>query len=539
MNSATRKQKDDVIDNKYRIVSVLGEGGMGVVYRAVRIETERPVAVKQLHQQYAHHPEIKARFEHEARAAGRINHDNVCDIIDVGEAEDGAPYLVMPLLEGASFGHLLNSQRRFEDTRIVDIMCQTLDALQAAHDRGIIHRDLKPDNIFITRMGDRSDFVKLLDFGIAKTLSPSENQPLTMTGTVIGTPHYMPPEQVKGQKQIDARLDIYAVGVILFEAFTGRRPFDGDSYSAVLAAILTEELVPPSKIVAGLPSSLEKIIMKAMAKFPEDRFQSAAEMKGALARVTFHANNSLRYTSIAPTEYQTTPPTESPAETQSSVSLSTMSFAVSSRHRRRISVVVGLVAVAAIAAVWVGTRSFTNGKNAEIQPVGSAVSPPPPSQDEPVQQISIILTQLPPNAKVTFNGIPRTGNPFLVQKSTDSAQLLVIADGFAPFETGIVPDKSKQIDVLMAPLPQKQSDELNAPAPPQTQAAAELKSAPLPEPSRKAAETRPAAKHTANSGKNHSNRKHPPASSDAQTDKDKQSAIKKVSGGVEYTTKFE
>jgi serine/threonine protein kinase len=184
-------QPGSILDGKYRIDKQIGAGGMGAVHIATHVQIGRKVAIKTLHPIYAGDQQTVERFHREAQMAGSIGHDNICEVTDLGTAADGSLYLVMPLLSGMALSDLLARPDRPDIPRIADIAAQTLSALQAAHDAHIVHRDLKPDNIFITKVGDRDDFVKLLDFGISKLMDSEEVTRLTQTGTVLGTPFYM------------------------------------------------------------------------------------------------------------------------------------------------------------------------------------------------------------------------------------------------------------------------------------------------------------------------------------------------------------
>ncbi|MCP4604654.1 MAG: serine/threonine protein kinase [Proteobacteria bacterium] len=270
------------IHGKYRKEHVIGSGGMGEVYKAVDIERGQKVAVKYLLREYLGNDKVVRRFQREAELARSISHDNICEVTDFDITEDGTPYLVMPLLSGCTFSDLLKSNRRLPLKRILDITCQVLAALEAAHHANIVHRDLKPSNIFITENGDQSDFVKLLDFGISKVLDQDCILDLTASGVVLGTPYYMAPEQAKGSKYIDQRVDLYAIGVILYEAFTGRKPFKGDSYNEVMYKIVSEPFPAPASLNPSMQPAIERVVLKAMARNPNDRFASAREMKKAL-----------------------------------------------------------------------------------------------------------------------------------------------------------------------------------------------------------------------------------------------------------------
>ncbi|NMC69664.1 MAG: serine/threonine protein kinase, partial [Myxococcales bacterium] len=274
------------IDHKYLVGDLVAAGGMGQVYAARHLETERQVALKILRGDSLPQPEAVERLRREARAAGRIGHDNICEVLDLGRLPDGTPYLVLPLLRGKTLAAALRDSGPLPLPRVLDIGAQILAGLAAAHDAGIVHRDLKPENVFLVRMGDRDDFVKILDFGISKSVEPRPiDGSLTQTGTVLGTPHYMAPEQVRGRKDLDHRVDLYATGVLLYRMTTARLPFTGDSYSAIVSAILLDPFPPPRALRPDLPESLETVILRAMARDRNDRFPDAETMRRALLDV--------------------------------------------------------------------------------------------------------------------------------------------------------------------------------------------------------------------------------------------------------------
>jgi serine/threonine-protein kinase len=273
-----------VVDGKYRVESLIGRGGMGGVYEATQLSLGRKVALKHLYPRYAGNEKAFVRFRQEAMSAASIGHDNICEVTDLGIGLEGAPYLVMPLLKGLTVHEMIRSEGSLKPGRVVDLGCQILSGLGAAHRAGILHRDLKPANVFVTRLGDRGDFVKLLDFGVSKVISGAERTDLTRTGEVVGTPHYMAPEQAKGVRNLDQRLDLYAVGVILYEMLTRRRPFDGDSYNEVMYKILTERFPAPSVVNPLVPAGMERVVITAMAREPRDRYADAAAMREDLRR---------------------------------------------------------------------------------------------------------------------------------------------------------------------------------------------------------------------------------------------------------------
>jgi serine/threonine-protein kinase len=275
-----------LFEGKYRIIRLIGEGGMGVVYEAEHILIGRQLAVKLLHPEYAHQAEIVERFAREARAATAIRHANIIEVTDMGVTPTGQPFLVMELLEGTSLRRLVEPGKTMPQPRLVDVMDQVLDALDAAHQRRIVHRDLKPDNIFLIRHAGRDDFVKVLDFGISKFLgSLGGGVSTTRTGSVMGTPQYMSPEQAMGRKDVDHRADLWAVGVMLYEAATGRAPYLGDNYNEMLSSILMSSPPAPRAVLPSVSPALEQVILKALMRPIEHRYQSAVEFREAVLKL--------------------------------------------------------------------------------------------------------------------------------------------------------------------------------------------------------------------------------------------------------------
>jgi serine/threonine-protein kinase len=269
--------------DRYRIVAPLGAGGMGAVYRAEHTLIGRPVALKLLHPDLARDPGVVDRFFREARAANEIQSEHIVQVTDFGTAPDGASYLVMELLTGQSLHELLEQQpgHRLPPARAIAIAHQVTEALAAAHAKGIVHRDLKPGNITLVTRDGRPDFVKVLDFGIAKLTEQGATQ-LTKTGTIMGSPAYMSPEQAMG-KGVDHRTDIYALGVILFEMLVGSPPFVGETATAILLAHLSAPVPPPRSLCPDIPDALQAIILQCLAKNVAERPQTMQALGGMLA----------------------------------------------------------------------------------------------------------------------------------------------------------------------------------------------------------------------------------------------------------------
>ncbi len=278
-----------VLAGRYLVQKKLGEGGMGAVYLAQHTVLEKAVALKVLHGEFARKPDLVERFMQEAKAASRIRHENVIDISDFGTAGEGLVFFAMELLNGHDL-HEEIARARLAKTRLPwersrKIFLQICAALSAAHGQGIVHRDLKPENIYLVEWLGHKDFVKQLDFGIAKLTEVSEgDRKLTRTGMLFGTPEYMSPEQARGDN-VDHRVDIYAMGCILYQLCTGRVPFEAENFMGILSLHLTE---PPPPIGApilqqiGAPLELEGVVMKALAKSRTERWQTVDEMANAI-----------------------------------------------------------------------------------------------------------------------------------------------------------------------------------------------------------------------------------------------------------------
>ncbi|HEX9572912.1 MAG TPA: serine/threonine-protein kinase [Myxococcales bacterium] len=267
----------------YRIAKLLGEGGMGAVYLGEHPAIGSKVAIKMLHAQYAAKPTIVERFFNEARSVNLIGHDNIVKILDFDVTGEGRHYFVMEFLHGRALQALLQPGRPLPLQLAGPILLQCCRALQAAHERGIVHRDFKPDNVFLVEQAGRQDVVKLVDFGIAK-LAAESGGGMTQPGTVMGTPAYMSPEQAAGEATIDARSDIYSLGVTMFQMATGKLPFAeaGPSFGKILIAHLQQPPPLPRSIEPGVPEELERIILRTLEKKPEDRYPSMTGLHDAL-----------------------------------------------------------------------------------------------------------------------------------------------------------------------------------------------------------------------------------------------------------------
>jgi serine/threonine-protein kinase len=272
-----------VVDQRYRVERVLGEGGMGAVYRVKHVALGKPFALKALRADLATDEDIAERFIGEARTAAAISHPGLVEITDFGKLPDGRPYFVMELLGGEPLSWLLRKVGPLSESRVAAILMQVAEAVSAAHHAGIVHRDIKPDNIHITVTRDGVDHVKVLDFGLAKVMGGARR---TRNGVVFGTPHYMSPEQAAGEN-VDHRADVYSLGVVMYEMLTGRVPFEADSYMGVLSKHIYMQPAPPSALRPGASSvgALEGIVLKSLEKKPRNRYQSFDELLADLEQL--------------------------------------------------------------------------------------------------------------------------------------------------------------------------------------------------------------------------------------------------------------
>lgn len=294
----------------YRIVSCLGVGGMGAVYLAEHLVIGRKAAIKVLHERTGADDETVSQFFDEARAANKVHHRGIVDIYDCGHDEEIGPYLVMEYLEGESLGELLRREGYIAIPEAAHIIVGVADVLQAVHDQGIVHRDLKPDNIFLASDGH----IEVLDFGVAQLarVSASDTAP---AGRVKGTPHYMSPEQCTGASGVDHRTDIYALGVIVYEMLTGLPPFDNRDPRKILMMHLSEPPPPPSAVNPIIPPSAEHVILRSLAKQPDQRFVSVWELASELARVAGIGTPERTLPAAEANQHAPTPPAKKPRDT--------------------------------------------------------------------------------------------------------------------------------------------------------------------------------------------------------------------------------
>ncbi len=366
---------------RYRIVRQIGRGGMGAVYEAVHSDLEKRVALKVLLPSTAPQNDLIARFEREGRAAAKIRHPNVVDVSDVG-VEAGMPFLVMEFLEGEDLAHLLQREGALPVERVAEIMLPVLGAVAAAHAQGVVHRDLKPENIFLARLGDGSVVPKVLDFGISKIADVEGGTALTGSGMMLGTAHYMSPEQAQSTKSVDARSDQFTLGVILYECATGRKAFNGETLFTILRAIVEVNYMRPRLIRADLPERFEAMLMRAMSGAPGARFPSVAALADELrafapvgARASWEPPVGARASWVPPLGAATGPGGVLP-DTLSASSRSA-SAGPSSSKGKWVVVALAVVALLAMAGGVASTMSAGSGvATPPVTPIAAAAPAP-------------------------------------------------------------------------------------------------------------------------------------------------------------------
>ncbi|HEX4422600.1 MAG TPA: serine/threonine-protein kinase [Kofleriaceae bacterium] len=404
------------LSERYLVTRQVGQGGMGAVYEATDTKIGKRIAVKVLLEKYARRESIVQRLVQEARLASSCQNEHIIDFNDFGSTDDGRTFVVMEYLDGESLAECLARETRLPEQRILRIASQAASALVAAHAKGIVHRDIKPENLFLLRRKDQ-DFVKVVDFGISKSLRASdeaEDQPrLTQTGMVLGTPLYMSPEQARGDDELDARVDVYALGVIMYEAATGRVPFTGGNYLSVISQVLNEDPRPPRELRPDLSEELEAIILRAMAKDRGERYASAVEL---LADVTALLEDPARSTERA----RITGPRKKPPRRRAKSPL-------------KIAVWVALIAVVIAAVVTTVVMLFGGSEvvkerreerrghgGAPVVPVDAAVVAPPEADVAPApapeaETIEVVIHTVPEGADVQVDGLDKGPAPVTVK----------------------------------------------------------------------------------------------------------------------------
>ncbi len=455
-----------VLGGKYRLVRLLGRGGVGEVYEALHDVIGLRVAVKLIRFEYAGNSELNARFLQEARAAASVGHPGIVQIHDVGTSSDGRTYLVMEYLDGEDMEKVLARQRQLSLGEAAAILVDVLDALGAAHAKGIVHRDMKPENVFLVpgRKGERT--VKLLDFGIARLADEGEATiRLTRPGAVMGTPYYMSPEQARGEANVDASVDLYAVGVMLYEALTGRLPYTGSSYNEVLSKVLAEPFPSVRAVRPDVPEEAEQVVQRATARLPADRYPDAAAFAAALAPFRPHrvmitlmdqedgepaptrtpsGETPLPATARSsapppPPRRHTPPPTTPRAPTSPAVDTGVAVEAPRGLRRRvRVWLVAGgLVAVLVAVGLFLGLRPGGGAEEGRQPAAGAGVVP---------ASVEIRVLHAPADATVKFDG-REVGREFKVPSAFDEHVVEVSVPGGRTVVRAVRPTADLTLDL--------------------------------------------------------------------------------------------
>jgi serine/threonine-protein kinase len=413
----------NVIAGKFRLLRPLAQGGMGAVWVARHLQLDVDVAVKFMAAEYAESVNARARFEREAQAAAQLHSPHVVQVYDYGITE-GIPYIVMELLAGEDLGERLLREGRLPLSVAAGLIVPVCKALRRAHEAGIVHRDLKPGNIFLARH-DEDEIVKVLDFGIAKVLAPASGAPgVTRTGTLIGSPHYMSPEQVRS-KAIDHRSDLWSLGVVLFQAVTGKLPFDGSEVGDVLVDVCTAPIPVPSQLAPDLGPEVDRFFERALARDPAARFQSARELGEAFCALTTAPDRAI---SRGPSP--AAPALEAggarpghdggrPQAPGASTTSAAMTATAAWRGERR-ALVLGVASILAVAGLGGATLVRVYSSRVAPRPAASTVPVPvvgapqptvPPEEPAPPSPSSTPESSAPPAPSASATASPRPATP--------------------------------------------------------------------------------------------------------------------------------
>jgi serine/threonine-protein kinase len=481
---------------EYRVESKLGEGGFGCVYRSVHPLIGKAAAIKVLNRQYSSSPQMVSRFIAEARAVNQIRHRNIIDIFSFGSLEDGRQYYVMELLEGMPCDAYLTQRGRLGPEEAIPILRGVARALDAAHATGIAHRDLKPENIFLVFDEDGGVFPKLLDFGIAKLLSDSSmSGHKTRTGTPMGTPHYMSPEQCRG-KNIDHRTDIYSFGVLTHTVLTGQVPFDGDDVMDILFKQINEKAPRMSSVCPDLPAALDAPVLQMLEKDPAARPESLTAAIDALARAASEAGYAVQVSSgrnartsgdpaangsLPPTR-QVTPAREALGQAKTVAhdlgegSMKTVLAAEappSAAPKKRTTVVAAAVAFALLAGVGAlfalkpttspAQQADSPSRESAPSSLAQSTAAPRPADVVPVApvapvapgEVEIVVKTTPPGAEI-YSGTEKLGvapGPFRIKRGDASLKLTAKKAGFKPGDVTVTPTANGEVEVALEKAP--------------------------------------------------------------------------------------
>ncbi len=478
------------IAGKYKLTKCIGQGGMGTIFEAEHTLIGNRMAVKLLHEPFAASREPVQRLYREARATGTIGHPNIIQIFDVGESAEGTPFLVMELLKGESLGDHLERTGPCSLGFVLDVGIQILSALHAAHSAGIIHRDLKSDNVFLeeTANGDPCQ-AKLLDFGVSKFISQDEDAlKLTQTGSILGTPYYMSPEQASGMKDLDFRLDIYAAGVILYEMLTGTVPHAASNYNALLMEIITSDVRPFAWQRPDVPQALEEAVLKAMSRDRRNRWQHALDLMEELNKIRDHlsvqqlsdpvsvvqAKKTIKVNRNAKTLDSSEVILSEEPDTPFSVELEGSSAEipiVQASQKKRVFVWTGVLASL---LVLIGVVFFVSQGTGDAKELHDGKEYLAAAQDEPetatsatriessgsqgnreekeIEKIRLRVTRSPEDAAITVDGRVVSEDGIDLEAGSSPLTVMAEAEGFETKKLEIIPSEDLDIQMQLTPL---------------------------------------------------------------------------------------
>lgn len=427
-----------VLAGRYEILRVLGHGGMGIVYEARHVALGQSLALKVLRRDLARSSEAVGRFQREAKAAAAIRSPNIVDVFDFGFTDDGHAFIAMELLHGEDLRKLLRRESPLEEARVRRLGAEIARALAVAHDRGIIHRDLKSENVFILRRGD-DEHIKLLDFGISKVTDTAPGEAhVTVDGAVLGTPHYMAPEQVSSGSSVDHRIDVYALGCMLFEMATGELPFTGATPVEVVYKQVHEAPRSPRSLRPTLSKAFDRVVLRSLEKDREKRFTSAAEFARALeALADDEADLSSRDTGQAPSA--TNPPGSTPL-------------------RRGRLVALGAVALCATALLLVQAgRPVRHALRAmprvALPDMASPAASASSSAAVTPREVRMRVVATPPSARVRIDGAEAgVGSATFTRREGERTQIDVEATGYAPMSRTVPARDGAEIEFALTRL---------------------------------------------------------------------------------------
>jgi serine/threonine protein kinase len=462
-----------LVAGKYRLTELLGRGGMGSVWAGLHTTLGTRVAVKFIDAQHVDSAEARHRFENEARAAAALRSKHVVEVYDHGVMEDGRPFIVMEFLDGEPLDRRLDRLGRLpprDAARIVGMVCR---ALSKAHAVGIVHRDLKPENVFLVWDDeDGADVAKVVDFGIAKFTDSNNSSSATRTGSVLGTPYYMSPEQARGLRSVDYRSDLWSVGVIAFRCMTGRLPFEGEAVGDVLVKLCTAPIPVPSELAPDLPPGFDAWLVRALGREPEARFQSATELARSLATVCgltvpLTPNSGEQYAVSANTPVRTrmspfAATTPSPALTPPPAAQTgaPITQTPSPMARPSMGTLVG-VALAALVVLGVGAGVATKLLLGKSDPAGPAAAPPvmapvvTPVVTAAPLTVPTVATALPPASAAAGSVPSATTPPVAVVAPADAPTAKVVTPAAPRHAPPPRPAKGKSLVATPTPAPAK------------------------------------------------------------------------------------